>query len=138
MQLYINIDVDDVDRAIAFYTNGLGLTLARRLFDGEVAEMAGASSLIHLLPKASGSPTAQGAAIRDYARHWTPVHLDFCVEDLDVALARALEAGAVFEGEVRCYNWGRIATLADPFGHGLCMMQLSPGGYDHVAADSRN
>ena len=44
MQLYVNIDVDDVDRAIAFYTSGLGLTLARRLFGGAVAEMAGASS----------------------------------------------------------------------------------------------
>ena len=134
MQLYINIDVDDVDQAIAFYTNGPGLTLARRLFGGAVAEMAGASSLIHLLPKATGSPTAQGAAIRDYARHWTPVHLDFCVEDLDAALTRALEAGAVLEGEVRNHDWGRIATLADPFGHGLCLMQLTPAGYDHVAS----
>ncbi len=138
MQLYVNIDVDDVERAIAFYTKGLGLTLARRLFGGAVAEMAGASCLIHLLPKASGSPTAQGKAIRDYGRHWTPVHLDFCVEDLDGALTRALAAGAVLEGEVRCYDWGRIATLADPFGHGLCMMQLAPGGYDHVGADSRD
>lgn len=133
MQLYINIDVDNVDHAIAFYTEAIGLRLARRLFDGAVAEMTGASSPIHLLPKAAASVTAQGAATRNYARHWTPVHLDFCVDDLDAAIARATGAGAVIEGEVREYDWGRIATLADPFGHGLCLMQLAPGGYDNVA-----
>ena len=133
MRLYVNIDVDDVDKAIEFYCAGLGLTLSRRLFDGAIAEMAGASSLIYLLPKASGSMTAQGASKRDYARHWTPVHLDFCVDDLDTALKRALAAGALLEGEVRDYDWGRIATLGDPFGHGFCLMQLAEGGYDRVA-----
>ncbi len=134
MQLYVNIDVDDVDKAIAFYTAGLGLHLSRRLFDGAVAELGGASSPIHLLQKTDASATAQGAAVRDYARHWTPVHLDFCVDDLDVALQRALAAGALLEGEVRAYAWGRIATLGDPFGHGLCIMQLAPGGYANVAS----
>jgi predicted enzyme related to lactoylglutathione lyase len=133
MQLYVNIDVDDVDKAVAFYTIGLGLQLSRRLFDGAVAELAGASSPIQLLQKASASVTAQGAARRDYARHWTPVHLDFCVDDLDAALQRALDAGAILEGEVREHAWGRIATLGDPFGHGLCLMQLAPGGYANAA-----
>ena len=133
MQTFVNIDVDDVDIAIAFYTGVLGLRLARRLFGGAVAELEGASSPIHLLPKAAGSSTANGAATRDYVRHWTPVHLDFCVDDLDAALKRALDAGAVLEGEVRDFPFGRIATLGDPFGHGLCLMQLAPGGYDNVA-----
>ncbi|WP_426209535.1 VOC family protein [Massilia sp. TWP1-3-3] len=133
MQLYVNIDVDDVDKAVAFYTKGLGLRLSRRRFNGAIAELAGASSPIHLLPKAAASATAQGAATRTYARHWTPVHLDFCVEDLDAALQRALDAGARLEGEVRQHAWGRIATLGDPFGHGLCLIQLAPGGYANVA-----
>lgn len=132
MNIYINIDVDDLDHAIAFYT-ALGLHLSRRLFDGAVAEMAGASTPIHLLRKAPGSGTAGGAASRHYGRHWTPVHLDFCVADLDAALAAALSAGAVLEGPVRTDGWGRIATLADPFGHGLCLIELAPGGYDHAA-----
>ncbi len=133
MQIYINIDVDDIERAIRFYTDGIGLQLGRRLFEGAVAELTGASSPLQLLSKAAASATANGAATRSYARHWTPVHLDFCVDDLDAALARALDAGAVLEGEVRCCEWGRIATLSDPFGHGLCLMQLAPGGYDHAA-----
>lgn len=137
MDLYINIDVDDLDRGIAFYT-ALGLHLSRRLFDGRVAEMTGASAPIHLLHKPAGSSTAGGAPARSYSRHWTPVHLDLCVSDLDAALAAALAAGAVLEGGVRTAAWGRIATLADPFGHGLCLMQLAPGGYDHAATAPRD
>jgi predicted enzyme related to lactoylglutathione lyase len=131
MEMYINIDVDDLERGIHFYS-ALGLRLARRLFNGAVAEMAGAPSPVHLLKKESGSQAAPGAA-RSFDRHWTPVHLDFCVSDLDAALQRAVAAGAVLERAPRDYAWGRIATLADPFGHGLCLMQLAPGGYDHVA-----
>ena len=70
---------------------------------------------------------------RDYRRHWTPVHLDFVVADLDAALARAQRAGATLEGEPRSATWGRIATLADPFGHGLCLIQFLGRGYDEVA-----
>ncbi|QYF92726.1 VOC family protein [Massilia sp. PAMC28688] len=131
MQIYINIDVDDLERGITFYS-ALGLHLVRRLFDGAVAEMAGAGALVHLLTKDAGSLTGPGVA-RTFSRHWTPVHLDFCVDDLDTALARAVAAGAVQESAPRNHRWGRIVTLADPFGHGVCLMQLAPGGYDQVA-----
>lgn len=39
MQFIVNIDVEDIGKAITFYENGLGLQLIRRLFDGTVAEM---------------------------------------------------------------------------------------------------
>ena len=131
MHFYVNIDVDDLERAIVFYTSGLGLTLSRRLFGGQVAELHGAAAPIHLLGKAEGSATA--GSKRSYARHWTPVHLDFCVDDLEAAVKRALDAGAVQEGALREDTWGRIATFSDPFGHGFCLMQLAPDGYDSVA-----
>ena len=126
MQLYVNIDVDDLDNAVAFYTSALGLSLSRKLFGGAVAELTGAAAPIHLLTKAPDSE-------RHYARHWTPVHLDFCVDDLDAAVTRALSAGAVQESALRENTWGRIATFSDPFGHGFCLMQLAAGGYDSVA-----
>lgn len=133
MRLLVNVDVDDLDRAIAFYRDGLGLTLARRLFDGAVAELAGAVAPIFLLATTPGaSASAAHAIARDFRRHWTPVHLDFVVDDLDAAVARAVAAGAVQEGAVRSEVWGRIAVLADPFGHGLCLVQLSDRGYDAV------
>lgn len=132
MQLIINIDVDDLDKAIAFYSDGLGLTLGRRLFDGSIAEMDGAVAPIQLLAKAAGSAASSTGGVRDYARHWTPVHLDFDVDDIGEAVARACAAGARLEGEVRWYSWGAVATMSDPFGHGFCLLQLIGEGYDGV------
>lgn len=131
VDLLVNVDVDDLDRAIDFYRAALGLTLKRRLFADTVAEMAGASSPVFLLKKDAGSvasPSATGA--RDYRRHWTPVHLDVVVDDLEASVARAQTAGATLEGDVQTYGWGRIAFLADPFGHGFCLVQLSARGYE--------
>jgi lactoylglutathione lyase len=61
------------------------------------------------------------------------VHLDFAVEDLDAAVARALSAGAVIEGEIAERAWGRMATMADPFGHGFCILQFRGRGYDEIS-----
>jgi len=114
VDLLVNIDVDDLDRAIEFYRAALGFTLKRRLFDDTVAEMAGASSRLFLLKKDAGTVAAPGATTaRDYRRHWTPVHLDVAVGDLDASVARALAAGATLEGDVQAYGWGRIAFLAE-------------------------
>ncbi len=128
----INIDVDDIDRAESFYARAFGLTVGRRL-GPEVVELLGAEAPLYLLAKPGGSRATAGGQRRDYRRHWTPVHLDFVVEDLDAALARALEAGAGLEGEIREHDWGRIAALADPFGHGICLLQFKGRGYDELA-----
>src|SRR6058998_1669526 len=107
MDLVINIDVDDLDKAIAFYSTGLGLRLARRLFDDSVAEMSGASSTIQLLLKPAGSsPASSIPVVREYTRHWTPVHLDFAVEDISAAVERAIHAGATLESAVQSHAWG--------------------------------
>lgn len=115
MQVMVNIDVDDLERAIEFYGNALGLRLGRRLFDGTVAEMLGASSRIYLTAKPAGSAaTPRASPVRDYRRHWTPVHLDFEVENVSAAVERALAAGARIEGDIQSFSWGRQATLSDP------------------------
>jgi len=132
MQLLINIDVDDLPRAEAFYREAFGLAAARRFGDGAV-EMLGASAPLYLLRKAAGSDGAAGSP-RDYRRHWTPLHLDVVVDDLDAALARAQAAGARIEGGVREAAWGRIVQLADPFGHGWCLLQFLGRGYDEIAS----
>jgi lactoylglutathione lyase len=133
LQLLVNIDVDDLARAEAFYREAFGLVVSRRFGDGGV-EMMGASSPVYLLCKEAGS--IAGAVFeqtRDYRRHWTPVHLDFVVDDLAAALARAERAGAVREGDVRTARWGRIATLADPFGNGFCLIEFLNRGYEEIA-----
>lgn len=131
MHLLINIDVDDLARAERFYCLAFGLRPARRIGDG-VLELLGAQAPIYLLEKDAGSIGA-GTAERSYARHWSPLHCDVVVDDLDAALARALAAGARQEGDVREAGWGRIVQLADPFGHGWCLLQFLGRGYDEIA-----
>jgi predicted enzyme related to lactoylglutathione lyase len=93
-------------------------------------ELLGVFSAIYLLAKAPGSQAAATTAQqRDYRRHSTPVHLDLVVDNLDAALARAQRAGAVVEGEVRSHSCGRIAQLAEPFGHGFWLIQFQGRGY---------
>ncbi|MFN2387165.1 MAG: VOC family protein [Thermoanaerobaculia bacterium] len=131
--LLANVDVDDLEKAVAFYGRGLGLTVGRRFGTGAV-EMLGASCPLYLLVKPQGSPAGvEGGPVRDYRRHWTPVHLDFVVTDLESAVRRAELAGAALEGEIRTQAWGRMANLADPFGHGFCLLEFRGRGYDEVA-----
>jgi len=128
----INIDVADLAAATRFYCEALGLSVGRRFADAAV-ELLGASAVIYLLAKPAGSQAAASIAQRrDYARHWTPVHLDFVVPEINAALARARAAGAVLEGDVTAHNWGRIALLADPFGNGFCLLQFVGRGYDEL------
>ena len=138
MNCLVNIDVDDLPRAIDFYVSVFGLRTARRFGDAGV-ELLGSSSPIYLLEKKRGTAAypagADGIvpASRDYARHWTPVHLDFVVDDLDVAVGRALDAGAVLERPATTQAWGRLALMADPFGNGFCFVQFLGRGYDEIA-----
>jgi lactoylglutathione lyase len=37
------------------------------------------------------------------------------------------------EGGIRTHNWGRIAQMADPFGHGICFIEFLGRGYDEIA-----
>lgn len=128
--LLLNIDVPALDPAIAFYTEALGLSAGRR-FGDDAAELLGAPAPIYLLVKPAGLPIGPaGGDTRRYRRHWSPIHPDFVVDDLDVAIARALAAGAVQEGEAHDAPYGRLAMFADPFGHGFCLIAFNDRGYD--------
>jgi predicted enzyme related to lactoylglutathione lyase len=133
LQLLANIDVDDLDQEIAFYRDAFDLSIGRRFGDDGV-EMLGSSAPIYLLLKPAGTlASAMTTQQRDYRRHWTPVHLDFVVQDVNAATEKAQAAGALLEGAIHTYNWGRIAHMADPFGHGFCLLQFLGRGYDEIA-----
>jgi predicted enzyme related to lactoylglutathione lyase len=126
--LLINIDVPDVQAAERFYTAAFGLTVGRR-FGDDFVELLGWPATVYLLTKPAGSVGA-GNDKRRYERHWTPVHPDIVVDDVDAAVARAVAAGAKLEAAARDAPYGRIAMLADPFGHGFCLLQFNARGYD--------
>jgi predicted enzyme related to lactoylglutathione lyase len=134
IELRTCIDVDDLDKGIDFYTRALGLTLGRR-FDAAWAELLGASSPVDLLANPEGSrASVDSTAVRDYRRHWTPVHLDFVVADLDSAMRRAETAGAKLEDGIKLKKWGRLAIMADPFGNGFCLLEFRGRGYAELFA----
>ncbi|HZW13433.1 MAG TPA: VOC family protein [Noviherbaspirillum sp.] len=129
MRTLINIDVPDLDEAVAFYRDAVGLTL-NRVIDDEVAELVGGSCVLYLLRNDPGSVTSSTAtATRQYTRHWTPVHIDFVVDNVVEAAKRALDAGAKQESE--CVEWmgSKCITFSDPFGHGFCLIEFAEGTY---------
>ena len=133
MDLLVNIDVDDLPKAMDFYRKAAGLRVGRR-FGSLGVEMLGATSAIYLLVKPEGTrPSPNADDLRRYRRHWTPVHLDFVVAELEAAVSQAIAAGATIEGEIQTHKWGRIAHLADPFGHGICLIEFLGRGYDEIA-----
>ena len=136
MQLLVNVDVNDIASATTFYCDAFELTVGRR-FGADGVELLGASSAIYLLAKAEGStPSDFTNQKRTYARHWSPVHLDFVVDDIEAAMQRAVSAGAVLEKPIQDARWGRLALMADPFGHGFCLVQFLAKGYDEIAEPS--
>lgn len=131
--LLINIDVPDIEAGVAFYTAALGLRLSRR-FDADFVELAGGDAPIYLLRKDPGTSIGpDGCDARRYGRHWSPIHIDYAVEDMAGAIARAVAAGAVQEGETCDAPYGRLAMFADPFGHGFCLIEFNEEGYDAIA-----
>ncbi len=133
MRTLINIDVGDLALAELFYCEAFDLKVGRR-FGAQALELLGASVAIYLLRKDEATAAASSTlARRSYQRHWTPVHLDFVVDEIDLAVRKAVSAGAVLEDPVQTQRWGRIAHLGDPFGHGFCLIQFLGRGYDEIA-----
>lgn len=90
----------------------------------------GASCVIYLLEKNAGSTAAHGtSSTRTYARHWTPVHLDFVADYVEAAKEKALTAGAICKSGSTEWAGSRCITFSDPFGHGFCLIEFSAGSY---------
>lgn len=126
----LNIDVPDVPAGVAFYTAAFELEVGRR-FGEDFVELVGADVRIYLLRKDPGTSIGPaGRDVRRYERHWSPIHLDFLVDDIARATERVLAAGAILESAIRRAPYGQIAMFADPFGHGFCLIAFNAAGYD--------
>lgn len=133
LEVHAYIEVADLHRGISFYCDGLGLTLKRRLSPSWV-ELSGANLPVFLLGNRPAVAELGATRVpRSFERHWTPVHLDFIVPDLDAAVARLVGLGATLDRPIQTAEYGRMANMADPFGNGFDLIEFSGSGYDAVS-----
>src|SRR5262249_28042448 len=86
MRYSVSIDVPRLDDGLAFYRDALGLPEIARpvpiyvILQCETSQMG-------LMENPAGSIPATGSDdVRRYERHWTPVHIDFQVDDFEAFL----------------------------------------------------
>jgi predicted enzyme related to lactoylglutathione lyase len=119
----VSIDVPDLAKAVRFYASAFGFSKASEPVPGVVVLRAGDTEIC-LLERRAGSRASSGTVeTRHYERHWTPVHLDFHVDDLEGALTKVLAAGATREQVFKNPEHGSVAFCSDPFGHGFCLIE---------------
>jgi predicted enzyme related to lactoylglutathione lyase len=133
MDFIANIDVEDLQKAIGFYQAAFGLKVGRRFGASGVEMLGGPTSIYLLLKEADTAASSTTGRRRSYGRHWTPVHLDFVVDEIESAVQAAVAAGARLEAAISTAKWGKLALMADPFGHGFCFVQFIGRGYDEIA-----
>ena len=63
-----------------------------------------------------------GTATRHYDRHWTPVHLDIHVANIDAVLEKVRAEGGAVEMELRDQGPKPVGFCCDPFGNGFCVI----------------
>jgi len=119
----VSIDVPSLAEGVAFYCAAFGLSKKSEPVPG-VAVLHGLNLELCLLEKPAGSkPSPSTIDRRKFERHWTPVHLDFHVDDLHAALERVEALGAKREQVFEHAGHGSAAFCSDPFGHGFCLLQ---------------
>lgn len=119
----ICIDVSDLEQATVFYTQVLGCCVKSE--KETHAELTVENSTIYLLEKPENSNALiEGVDSRRYKRHWTPVHLDFHLSDIEKAKNLLSEYGGSLEGEEKG-DWGAVAYCSDPFGNGFCILNIN-------------
>jgi len=120
--LSASIDVPELGKGVACHCAAFGLS--------KKSEPAPGAAVLHglnvepcLLGKSPGSTPAPNTLDRHrFGRHWTPVHVDFHVDDLHVALGRVESLGARREQVFEHADHATAAFCSDPFGHEVCLL----------------
>ncbi|HEX3756157.1 MAG TPA: VOC family protein [Rhizomicrobium sp.] len=124
MKYSVTIDVPKLDEGLRFYRDTLGLVEIARPVATYVILGCGGSQ-VGLIEKPAGTKPAKSSDdVRRYERHWTPVHIDFHVDNFEIALAKVLKAGAQCEQKFEGGDHPPIAFCSDPFGNGFCLVGL--------------
>lgn len=118
----VSIDVPSLEQGLRFYREVFGFVETARPFPSmAIVDANNVSVCMH--EKAAGTKSSpEGAATRHYDRHWTPVHLDFHVDDLDTVLDNVRAEGGTVELEFRNQGPMPVGFCSDPFGNGFCVI----------------
>ena len=120
--VHFSIDVPDLEAGLKFYRAVFGFIESARPFP-TMAVLDANNVTVCMHEKAAGTQSsASGAEVRRYERHWTPVHLDIHVADLDAVLATVRSEGGAIENEFRTQGPKPVAFCSDPFGNGFCVI----------------
>lgn len=118
--------VDDVDAAIAFYTERLGFTLELHPAPAFAMLSRGALRLLLNTPTGPGGasqPATDGS--RPEPGGWNRIQLT--VDDLDATVGSLREAGARFRNEIVTGIGGRQILLEDPAGNPIELFEPPAG-----------
>src|SRR5215207_6132706 len=112
--------VDDVEKAVDFYTNHFGFTLRSNHAPAFADVVRGNLRLL-----LSGPASSAGRAMPDGRRPgpggWNRIHL--LVEDIDAEVAKLRASGVPFRSEVVSGPGGRQIVLDDPSGNPVELFQ---------------
>ena len=112
--------VDDVDRAIDFYTGLFGFAVNRDAAPAFADVVRGHLRLLLSGPASSaGRPMPDGRVPEPGG--WNRIH--FVVEDIDAEVARLRAAGVTFRNEIVSGPGGRQILLEDPAGNPIEVFQ---------------
>lgn len=118
----LSIDVPELEAGLRFYAAVFGFVETARPFPTmAILDANNVTVCMHAKPAGTKSSPA-GAELRRYERHWTPVHLDFDVAELDEVLAKVRAEGGAVENEFRTQGPKPVAFCSDPFGNGFCVI----------------
>ena len=91
IKISVSIDVSDLKKAEAFYTLALGCKKVRNQGTNMIV-LSVENSDIYIQEKAAGTkPFTSSNSVRNYERHWTPIHLDFLCDKVDERVKKIVE-----------------------------------------------
>lgn len=118
----VSIDVPNLEKGLRFYREVFGFVETARPFPN-MAIVDANNMLVCMHEKAAGTKSSPaGDAERHYDRHWTPVHMDIHVHELDGVLEKVRSEGGAVEMEFRDQGPKPVAFCSDPFGNGFCVI----------------
>jgi catechol 2,3-dioxygenase-like lactoylglutathione lyase family enzyme len=125
----VTIFVSNMDRAVRFYTEVLGLRLVHRFGDHWASIDAGPGLSIGLHPASPQSPAGRRGSIT--------IGLQVAA-DISGEVERLRERGVVFEGDIVDDGAIRFANFADPDGNSgyLCEVMWTGSRQEHASADA--